>query len=76
MFSLGAPGCIPDSKAQEPDPGFPHKQNFPGFQNPDFLIWVYEDVSKQVNNTVFAAVYVLSSQPPVQNLSFLPHKLL
>ena len=53
--------CNPESKPLEPDPGFPHKQNFPGFlRNPDFLTWGYKDIGKQVS-TAFAAVYVLSS---------------
>ena len=45
--------CNPESKPLEPDPGFPHKQNFPGFlRNPDFLTWGYKDVGKQVNNCI------------------------
>ena len=45
--------CNPESKPLEPDPGFPHKQNFPGFlRNPDFLTWGYKDVGKQVSNCI------------------------
>ena len=44
--------CIPGSKAQEPDVGFPHKQNVPGFWNPHSLTWGYKDVSKLVNNCI------------------------
>ena len=45
--------CNPESKPLEPDPGFPHKQNFPGFlRNQDFLTWGYKDVGKQVSNCI------------------------
>ena len=43
---------IPDSKAQEPDLGFRHKENVPGFWNPHSLTQGYKDVRKLVNNCI------------------------